>query len=215
MTHKESKDEYKHLAPYYDTLVEPILLKVRRAVCRLAIEEGFRDVLDVCCGTGRQAVMLAALGLRVSGVDLSPAMLDVALKKSPGSVKYYLGDASRLYFRDSSFDGAIVSFALHEKPPETRHAMLKEMQRILRPGGKIIIVDYLSPDAVVSRMAHLMVNLVERMAGESHHGFYQIYMGTGGLQGFIAREGLQIVRMQKYYMGSTGVVLLEIRGAGP
>lgn len=104
-------------------------------------------VLDVATGTGAQALAFAARGAEVTGVDLSEAMLRIARRKSRSSNLTFLrADAATLPFPDESFDAACISFALHEMPRSVRTAVVRELSRVTRPGGTVVVVDWALPE---------------------------------------------------------------------
>ena len=100
------------------------------------------DALDVGCGTGFLAFELAARGHRVTGVDFAPAMIAEARRKAAErgiSVRLQEGDAEQLPFGAASFDLVISRHLLWTLPhPE---AAIDEWIRVLRPGGRLVVVD--------------------------------------------------------------------------
>ena len=92
-----TSDPYARMAPIYDLVTAPFLDPMRRAVCRLAQAAGVRRAVDMCCGTGRQAWMLAAMGvaptlaggsLRLSlGAPTTEHDVEVALQAVPAAVE--------------------------------------------------------------------------------------------------------------------------------
>jgi SAM-dependent methyltransferase len=100
------------------------------------------DALDAGCGTGFLSLELAARGHRVTGVDFAPAMLAEARRKAAAqglAVRFDEGDAENLAFAPASFDLAISRHVLWTLPhPE---AAIDEWIRVLRPGGRLAIVD--------------------------------------------------------------------------
>jgi len=100
------------------------------------------DALDVGCGTGFLALELAARGHRVTGVDLAPAMIAEARRKASAagaSIRLEEADAEQLPFEPGRFDLAISRHVLWTLPhPE---AAIDEWIRVLRPGGRLVIVD--------------------------------------------------------------------------
>ena len=100
------------------------------------------DALDAGCGTGFLSLELAARGHRVSGIDFAPAMLAEARRKAAAqrlSVRFEEGDAEQLRFAPGSFDLVISRHVLWTLPhPE---AAIDEWLRVLRPGGRLAIVD--------------------------------------------------------------------------
>jgi len=100
------------------------------------------DALDAGCGTGFLSLELAVRGHRVSGIDFAPAMLAAARQKAAAqrlSVRFEEGDAEQLRFDRGSFDLVISRHVLWTLPhPE---AAIDEWIRVLRPGGRLAIVD--------------------------------------------------------------------------
>lgn len=100
------------------------------------------DVLEVAIGTGLNLPSYDA-ELKVTGVDLSPAMLDIARQRAADldrRVDLREGDAHHLPFDDASFDTAVCTFSLCNIPDP--HQAVSEMRRVLRPGGRLVLVDH-------------------------------------------------------------------------
>lgn len=106
--------------------------------------EANSKVLDVCCGTGDISIALKNKNCEVTGLDFSPAMLDVAKRKCSSAVTWIEGNAMQLPFEDNSFDAACISFGLRNTPDY--ETVLKEMKRVVRPGGIIACLDSFVPD---------------------------------------------------------------------
>jgi demethylmenaquinone methyltransferase/2-methoxy-6-polyprenyl-1,4-benzoquinol methylase len=204
-------DEYRHIAPVYDFLLEPFLSSIRREVCRIALSYRFNTILDLCCGTGRQSILLNDLGFNVTGVDLSPAMLHEARRKSRGSIRFFEEDASNLHFADGVFDCIILSFALHEKDIEVRNRIVLEAKRVARKGSKILIVDYMPPQSSISKTFSPAVRIVERAAGAGHYAYFRNFMKNGALTGLLQHHGLQSILTGKFLFGTVGLVLATLQ----
>ena len=115
--------------------------------------------IDVCCGTGAVLGHLRPLCERVVGVDFSPGMLEVAKQRLAdvpgGTLEIVRGDALDLPF-DAGFDLATCFGALGHFPPHEQPALLKSVHRVLKPGGRFVIVtgDPPSPTRPVFWLAH-------------------------------------------------------------
>lgn len=138
-------------APFYNPIVAP-LSGIRERVVNLTNAPKGSKILDVATGTGQQAFAFAKEGYEVIGIDLSEAMLDVAKRRNKyGNAKFEVADATNLPFGDNSFDVSSISFALHEMPLSIREKVLKEMVRVTKPKGIIVIVDYDLPKSKIGR----------------------------------------------------------------
>jgi len=132
----------------------------RRVVCLARLQPGER-ALDLCCGTGDLARALARNGIEVVGLDFSGRMLAVAAGKAKGqrpkakvavAEQFVCGDALRLPFRDNSFDAVVVGYGLRNLA--NWEAGLREMQRVARPGGRLVALDFGKPDNALWRQLY-------------------------------------------------------------
>ena len=111
--------------------------------------EPFEDMLDVGCGTGAVLELLHGEypGKHLTGLDLTPKMIEAACAKQLGNVRFVVGDAEALPFEPQSFDAVLCSNSFHHYPHPER--FFAEAARVLRPGGRLILRDYTSSDFVV------------------------------------------------------------------
>jgi demethylmenaquinone methyltransferase/2-methoxy-6-polyprenyl-1,4-benzoquinol methylase len=128
----------------------------RIAVSRLPISPG-SHVLDLCTGSGDIAILMARRhpDLRVTAVDASARMLDVARRKASkllGRIDFRAGDALALDFPDATFDGAVISFGLRNLAD--LEAGLREMARVVRPGGFVCNIDQGKPRSRLFGLAY-------------------------------------------------------------
>jgi demethylmenaquinone methyltransferase/2-methoxy-6-polyprenyl-1,4-benzoquinol methylase len=114
----------------------------RRAVVRaLDVRPGER-VLDLAAGTGTSSEPLVAAGADVVPADFSLGMLGVGKRRSP-HLQLTAGDATRLPFADGSFDAVTISFGLRNVVDPD--AGLREMLRVTRPGGRLVVCEFSHP----------------------------------------------------------------------
>jgi demethylmenaquinone methyltransferase/2-methoxy-6-polyprenyl-1,4-benzoquinol methylase len=140
------------IAPRYDLVNRVMTFRLdvrwrRRTVRSLALPPGAR-VLDLAAGTGDLCRDLAAAGHRPIGVDLSFGMLAAARTSAP----LVQADALRLSFPDASADGATCGFALRNFID--LEAFLVELARVVRPGGRIALLEVAEPANPVLRAGH-------------------------------------------------------------
>jgi len=128
---------------------------------------GRERVLDVGCGAGHVTIGLAAQALHLTAVDLTQAMLDQTQaqveKRGLQNVTIQKADVAALPFGDASFDVAVSRYAAHHFA-DPLHA-LREVQRVLVPGGRWLLVDVVSPP---EPMADTYLNTVEILRDPSH-----------------------------------------------
>lgn len=116
--------------------------------------------LDVCCGTGMMTVELArkvGVGGRVVGIDLNGEMLNIARKNLKESrfeenIEYIQGNAMELPFADNTFDCATIGFGLHDISEIKK--VLKEMTRVVKPGGPVVCLDFSKPNVPVFKQIY-------------------------------------------------------------
>jgi demethylmenaquinone methyltransferase / 2-methoxy-6-polyprenyl-1,4-benzoquinol methylase len=129
----------------------------RQAMELLALRPGER-VLDVATGTGDLAFLEeAAVGPegQVVGVDSCVAMLEVARRRERGAIDFQEGDAMGLRFSDASFDVVTIGFGLRNVAD--RGQALREFRRVLRPGGRLMVLDFSTPTSKTLKVAHDLI----------------------------------------------------------
>ena len=165
MPRKENvRSMFDNIAADYDKLNHIMSLDIdriwRRKALRQIVSPDTKQVLDLACGTGDFAIAIARRTLRedlsvhVTGVDLSEGMLAVMREKVAREglqemISMQTGDGENLPFGTGSFDRVTIAFGIRNF--EHRDRGLQEMLRVLRPGGRLVILELSEPENRVIR----------------------------------------------------------------
>jgi demethylmenaquinone methyltransferase/2-methoxy-6-polyprenyl-1,4-benzoquinol methylase len=157
---------FDRIAPVYD-LMNTVMTagldqRWRRLAVRLAVRPGDR-VLDACCGTGDLALAAHAAGAEVVGLDFSEPMLERARRKGP-ELEWVRGDLLALPFGDASFDAATVGFGVRNV--EDLERGIAELARVLRPGGRLAILEITKPRGLLKPFYKLWFDVLIPLAGK-------------------------------------------------
>ena len=125
-------------AASYDEPGNPIVALEQPAVWELIDRLPPRRALDAACGTGRHAARLKVLGHQVDGIDLTPEMLATARRNMPG-VSFHEADLRSIPAGDAAYDLVVCGLALAHLPEPELADGVKELGRVLAPGGRLII----------------------------------------------------------------------------
>lgn len=137
---------FDRVAARYDLVNDLLALgqtRIWRNMVVRAVNAGAGDrILDLAAGTGTSSAPFAALGAQVVPCDFSLGMLKVGKQRQP-HLPFVAGDALNLPFKDESFDAVTISFGLRNVHDTDR--ALREMLRVTKPGGKIVVCEFSSP----------------------------------------------------------------------
>jgi demethylmenaquinone methyltransferase/2-methoxy-6-polyprenyl-1,4-benzoquinol methylase len=136
---------FDRIAPVYDVMNHVMTMGLDRRWRRLTVEAVVQPgarVLDACCGTGDLAIAAEREGGIVTGLDFSGEMLVRARRKSD-TIEWVQGDVLALPYDDGSFDAATVGFGVRNVAD--LGAGLLELRRVLRPGGRLAILEITQP----------------------------------------------------------------------
>ena len=136
---------FDRIAPVYDAMNHAMSAGLdrrwRRLTAEAVVAPGDR-VLDACCGTGDLALAAQAQGGKVTGLDFAEGMLERARRKS-SDVEWIRGDLLRLPFQDAAFEAVTVGFGVRNV--EDLDRALRELRRVLKPGGRLAILEIVRP----------------------------------------------------------------------
>jgi demethylmenaquinone methyltransferase / 2-methoxy-6-polyprenyl-1,4-benzoquinol methylase len=156
---------FDRIAPVYDAMNRVMTAGLDRVWRRLTVEAVVQPgdrVLDACCGTGDLALAAEREGGVVTGLDFSPRMLERARQKSE-TVTWVEGDLLALPFGDDSFDAATVGFGVRNV--SDLDAALAELRRVLRPGGRLAILEITQPRGILRPFFSLWFDRVVPVLG--------------------------------------------------
>jgi demethylmenaquinone methyltransferase/2-methoxy-6-polyprenyl-1,4-benzoquinol methylase len=211
---------FDRIAPVYDAMNRVMTAGLDRRWRRLTAESVVRpgdNVLDACCGTGDLA--LADLGAgagRVAGLDFSAPMLDRARRKS-AAVDWVEGDMLALPFESATFDVATVGFGIRNV--DDLEAGLRELHRVLRPGGRIGVLEITRPKGLLRPFFRLWFDVFVPLAGRVLPGgeaytylpaSVRRFPGPEDLAAALERSGFGSVRFR---LLAGGIVALHVAEA--
>jgi demethylmenaquinone methyltransferase/2-methoxy-6-polyprenyl-1,4-benzoquinol methylase len=140
---------FDRIAHRYDTVNTVLSAGIdggwRRSAAREAGIKSGCSALDVACGSGKLTAELAKLAGAtgsVVGLDFSPQMLDVARRDHPG-ITFVEGDVLNIPFDDQTFDASTIAFGLRNLADPVRG--LREMLRVVKPGGRAVVLEFVRP----------------------------------------------------------------------
>jgi demethylmenaquinone methyltransferase/2-methoxy-6-polyprenyl-1,4-benzoquinol methylase len=204
-------DAYRRLAGIYDRVVEPAASALRRQGLEIVPAREDVAILDVGCGTGTQLALYRRAGCRLAGVDLSPAMVAEARKKLGGAAEIRCEDASKTSYDAGTFDLVMIVTVLHELPRAIRRPVLDEARRVLKPDGRILVMDYHVGPYPFPRgwIWKAVITFMELLAGREHFANYRDFMSSGGLDALVAASGLPVTSRHVPHSATAVVYLLR------
>jgi len=192
------QEMFDRLAPRYDLANRVLSLGLdqwwRRQALDALKDKARGEVLDLCAGTLDLTAALVAGGASyVHAVDFAEAMLAQGRSKLPpgAPVRVVAADARELPLEDRSVDGVICGFGLRNVPEV--HRAVAECARVLRPGGRLVVLDFFQPVGPASRMLQLSYNrLVVPTVGGLVTGFRDAYSYlAGSIDAFMTRPDFE------------------------
>ncbi len=220
------------IAPTYDFLNHAFSLGIDRGWRRKAVEAlgrfSPREVLDVATGTGDFAILISRLlsPQKIVGIDISEGMMKVASEKvshltteqCQSEILFKKGDCTNLSFPDSSFDAVTVAYGVRNF--QDLDAGLKEMLRVLRPGGHLLIVELASPPHFPMRQffwlySHVVMPFVGWLVSRDKRAYsylpatMEAFPQGEVMEGILQENGFRNVEWRRFTFGICTMYLAE------
>jgi demethylmenaquinone methyltransferase/2-methoxy-6-polyprenyl-1,4-benzoquinol methylase len=201
----------------------------RKDAAKICLSYNPEQIIDLCCGTGDVAIKTAQLSnddVKIIGLDFNSDMLDYARikasKKSLKSIEFVQGDAANIPFNDHKYDCMTIAFGFrnlcYENPQRDKHIM--EMNRVLKKGGKLIILESGVPSNPVIKLFYKMyLHLVliplggllsgnwnaYKYLAKSAENFYSI----DEIKQLLIKSGFEVLMMKQFFIGSANLIVAE------
>jgi len=178
-------ERYQRIAPFYDLLDSPFETRRYRALRPLLFEGLAGRLLDAGVGTGRNFPFYPAGG-SIVGIDISPAMLARAERRRGQSgvpIELKQMDVTHLEYPAGSFDAAVATFLFCVLADELQVPALRELGRVVKPGGLIRLLEYVRPQGTLRRViAKIWEPWVAWAYGASFDRQTETHLSEAGLQ---------------------------------
>lgn len=229
--HEQVEEMFDHIAPTYDVLNHTLSLGTDRGWRRKAMDalgkHRPRHILDVATGTGDFAILaarrLGTEGLHITGADISEGMMQVGREKVrqlglERVIRFCREDCMQLSFADDSFDAVTVAYGVRNF--QDLDAGLREMCRVLRPGGHLLVVELASPPYFPMKQlfwlySHVWMPLVGRLVSKDDHAYrylpatMEAFPQGEVMEGILLRAGFRSVEWKRFTFGICTMYLAE------
>jgi ubiquinone/menaquinone biosynthesis C-methylase UbiE len=192
-TSRAVQEQFDSCAHHYLGSSQMADAELLELIVRLAAPQPVDQVLDVACGAGFLVSAFARHAARIEGVDLSGTMLKEAEQHARmlghANTAFRKADSAALPFEDQTFTIVTCKLALHYFP-DPGHS-IAEMKRVLKPGGRIVMVDRVSSESHLQQEYH---NRIEKLRTPSKTKVY----ATSEIRSLLEQQGLEIEHVRDY-----------------
>jgi len=218
-----AQDPYRSIARFFpalDIILDVFLRNARNDLIAFLRREKLDKILDLGCGTGGLSRVLADRGFSPVCLDVSEAMLERAEKNSCRDPRFPVvhSTGGSLPFT-AEFDASVMRLVLHEMSPAVREATLRELQRVIRPGGFMMFIDFVEPAGaqriyprIYGRTGAFLIRFIEsrmtRIHAPHYDNFSAIMRDGGTLKWLEARFGNPYF-FRSYFGGNIGLICIR------
>lgn len=171
--------------PFYDPVVKLLGFETAKgALLDQAAVQSTNRVLDIGCGTGTLAVLIKRLypDVDVTGFDPDPKALARSKRKAGRtgvSIRLDQGFSDALPYPDASFDRVFSSFMLHHLQADERENTLREVRRVLAPGGSLHLLDFERPESASGGLLARWIHITRHLQGNSEYEILRLMHRAG------------------------------------
>ncbi len=148
------------LTPFFDPFMRAFMPehRIKRDLAEWALASDIKKLLDFGCGTGTLALIVkqSRPDIEVSGLDVDPAVLEIAKSKAAkraAGIDFQGYDGGGFPYADGSYDAILSSFVFHHLLDDEKIAALREIRRVLRRGGSLYLADFDRSSNILLRLA--------------------------------------------------------------
>ncbi|MCG8700146.1 MAG: ubiquinone/menaquinone biosynthesis methyltransferase [Bacteroidales bacterium] len=224
---------YKKIYKRYD-LVNTLFTfgldkKWREKTAKEVIKDNSAEILDLCCGTGKLTFKLSGLlgnKKKIRGYDFSKEMLDIARQEAASknltNIEFVQGDVAQMPFNDNEIDVIGITFGFRNLTYNNNHENkhISEILRVLKPGGKLVILESGSPANVLIRFFYVLylfmflVPLGFVITGNFKAYFYlalssRKYYTRQQMKLLLKSFGFSMIKVEKFMLGATNLFVAE------
>lgn len=194
---------YDFLTPYYDFFVEFLGYgkTQRNRVISLLNLKSEDNLLDVGCGTGTLLILAKERypQIKMTGIDVDPKVLSIARNKTQKAkleIEYLEASSGKLPFTDASLNVVVSSLVFHHLPTDVKKQTIEEIYRILKKGGRFLIVDFGKKDGIVLYFLDFITKLLKLPESKTLQDNLE-----GKLPIYLANSGFKVNEIARSYRG--------------
>ncbi len=180
--------------------------RIKRDIAASCVEPG-HDVLEIGCGTGTLAAMMAERGARVVGIDISDAMLAAARENAPQAELLHMTATEIDQLGAERFDRIVATLAFSELSEDELDHVLRAAAQALKPEGWLVVADEVPPRGLWRRVAAGLVRWP--LAAITFLLTQNTTRALKGIDDRLARAGFRPVRRSNYLLGTLALIVAE------
>lgn len=180
--------------------------RLKKLIASQWIEPG-HTVLEIGCGTGKLAAMMADRGASVTGIDVSNAMLAEAQKNAPECEFQHLSAVEIEKLGHEQFDRVVATLSLSELTEDELAVVLRDVVKVLRPGGRLVIADEVEPETLAAKLLTRVFRLP--WAAVTFLLTQNTTRALVGIKPRLEASGFRVLSEDRYLAGTLALIAAE------